>query len=99
MYYSVLNPKEVSFQREPGEPKIYKESTLYYKIKKIFLDAGYDVVRQVPEKDGHMTGAPYYIRDRKGRFCWIDNNYAIRSLTEPYNAGEEFTLMYCDLTK
>ena len=97
MNYNVVDTKAVSFERG-NSPKIYKESTLYYRIKNILKNAGYDVVRQVPAKDGHMTSAPYYIRERRGKWCLFDDAHQIRSLTEPFNAGETITLTFNDLS-
>lgn len=77
--------------------KYYKESTLYYHIKKELLKQGFDVVRQVPEKDGHMTSAPYYIRDRKGKYCWIDDSSAIRELQTELNEKQRVMLDYYSL--
>ena len=97
MTYNVMDIKKTWFKREKNEPKVYKESTLYHKIRRILKDAGFDVVRQVPAKDGHLTGAPYYIRDRKHRFCLFDECYAIRLLTDVFNDFERVELIYHDL--
>jgi len=94
MIYSIIDPENVWFKREPDEPKIYKESTLYYRILQIFKDAGYDVIRQIPAKDGHLTSAPYYIRDRKRRFCWFDEHHQIRKLNEDFNEGKTIRFVY-----
>jgi hypothetical protein len=79
--------------------KFSKESTLYYHIKLLLKQKGYDVIRTVPSKDGHMTSAPYYIRDRKGKFCWIDNTYAIADLAERFNTKRKIQLAFVNLEK
>lgn len=80
--------------REPGAPRIGRESTFYYHVKKALQAEGHPVVRQVPDKDGHMHGAPFYIRDRRGAYCWIDEQYAIRSASEDYNHGSAVYLTF-----
>ena len=96
MYYNVTDIKNTWFKREPGERKIYSESLLWYKIKQILNDAGFDVIKRNPQKDGHLTSAPYYIRDRKHRFCLFDGYYQIRSLIDVFNAFREIRLAYLD---
>ncbi len=96
MLYSVMDIKDTWFKREQGEKKIYSESLLFYRIKQILNDAGFDVVKKCPAKDGHLTSAPYYIRDRKGRFCLHDEYYQIRSLTDVFNSFEDIKLKYHD---
>lgn len=96
MLYDVMDIKNTWFKREPNEPKLYTESAIYYRIKQILNDAGFDVIKKNPQKDGHLTGAAYYIRDRKHRFCLFDDDYAIRFLTEPFNSFEEIRLQYQD---
>ena len=99
MTYDVMDIKHTWFKREQNEKKIYSESLLYYRIKQILNDAGYDVIKKCPAKDGHMISAPYYIRDRKHRFALLDDYYAIRFLTEPFNDGSEIRLTFNDLTE
>jgi len=96
MLYDVMDLKRNWFKRGPGEPKIYSESLLWYRIKQILLDAGFDVIKKCPEKDGHLTSAPYYIRDRKWRFCLHDELYQMRFIHEAFNSGEEICLTYCE---
>ncbi len=96
MTYSVVPIESTWFKREPGEKKIYSESLLWYRIKQILNDAGYDVIKKCPSRDGHLTSAPYYIRDRRWKFCLYDGYYQIRFLYEVFNADEEIHLTYCD---
>ena len=45
----------------------------------------FDLVKKVMSKDGHLVGGdgyPYYLRDRKHRFCIHDPHYALRDITE-----------------
>ncbi len=98
MTYNVMDIKQTWFKREPGEAKIYSESLLWYRIKQILKDAGYDVIKKCPEKDGHMISEPYYIRDRRWRFCLRDEDSYRRFLFVPFNEGEEIHLHYEELT-
>lgn len=96
MYYDVTDIKNTWFKRDPEEKKVYSESLVYYKIKQILNDAGFDVVKVNPQKDGHLTSAPYIIRDRKHRFLLYDEAHQIRSLIEPFNSFEKICLRYQD---
>lgn len=71
--------------KEPGDTRIREESTFYYRVVNALRELGYDVVRQVPSKDGHLTGAPYYIRQRKRKWALFHNEYAIESAHEEFN--------------
>lgn len=68
------------------------ESSFYRAVRDALRADGEDVIRQVPAKDGHMHGAPYYIRDRRGRYCYLHDRYAIEDAAERYNNGEAVTL-------
>jgi len=75
--------------REPHDPKYYSESTLWYHIKRALLKQGYDVIKKNPGRDGHLTGAPYYLRTRKGAkgrsfYVWHEM-YALEALYAPFN--------------
>lgn len=84
----------VTFQRFPGSPPMPKESTLWYHVCRLLRYAGYGVVRQVPERDGHMTSAPYYIREQRGRWYLYDAIYAVRDMAAAFNSGEPITLSF-----
>ncbi len=97
MVYDVMFIKKTWFKREPTDPKIYSESLLYYKIKCILNDAGFDVVKKLMCKDDHLVAdTQYYIRDRRGRFSLHDTEYAIRSLVDVFNSFEAVELTYSD---
>ncbi|HUV84125.1 MAG TPA: hypothetical protein VMV86_00355 [Methanosarcinales archaeon] len=72
-----------------NSPKYYSESLLYAHIRNNINDSGlFNVIKKCPAKDGHLTSAPYYIRERKGKWCLFDYMYAIRMLYEDFNAGK-----------
>ena len=77
-----------------NDKKIYNESILYFKIKEKLNKKGFDLIKKLIHKDGHMMGGPgvYYLRDRNWNFCFIDNEYQIRSLQENYNNNEDTIL-------
>lgn len=51
-------------------------------------------IKTCPGKDGHLTGAPYYLTNKpRSRFVY-DPSYAIRCPAEDYNAGREVRLSY-----
>lgn len=78
--------------REASDKRIPKESTFYYYVVQQLRNQGYDVVRQVPSKDGHLTGAPFYIRERKGEWALFHNEYAIVSAHEEFNKRRSIRL-------
>lgn len=49
-------------------------------------------IRACPGKDGHLTGAPYYLTRRDRSECIHDPYYAVRSAGESFNNGESVTL-------
>lgn len=87
--------------REESDPKLYSESTLLYHAAKKLKEMGYDVVKQLMWKDGHMYGDDHihYIKTRykhkadPDAFFAYDGDYALRSLYEPYNQRNKVTLI------
>lgn len=81
--------------RETGDKKIYSESLLLYKVKNELIKQGYDVIKKLVQKDGHLYGDKYlhYIRTRNWKakdFMMIyDNEYALRFSYEDYNKEGE----------
>ena len=77
-----------------NDKKIYNESILYFKIKEKLNKRGFNLIKKLIHKDGHMMGGPrnYYLRDRKWNFCFIDYDYQIRALHENYNNNEDTIL-------
>ena len=72
------------------------ESAWWYALKNLLNSHGYDLIKKVMSKDGHMVGGdtyPYYLRDRKGAYCFMDCDYALRAVNKP----ESVTLQRCSL--
>ena len=86
-----LGKNKVTVIREKSDPKIYKESTFYYKVKLELIRLGFDVIRKDPQKETHfchLTSMSYYIRGRKindDTPMIFDNDYMIRSPCEDFN--------------
>jgi hypothetical protein len=88
--------------REKDDPKYYGlggESNIWYAIKVNLQKQGFDVIKKLMWKDGHLYGDDhtYYIRSRNlGKkfsnthewFQIYDNDYAIRAMTRDFNEGE-----------
>lgn len=94
----VLREYECVITREKGDPKIYNgvwgDSRLLYLVKKELIKQGYDVVKKLMYKDGHLVSSDvYYIRERKGKFAIWDDQYAIRFTYEPYNKDGRVVLV------
>jgi hypothetical protein len=62
------------------------ESAWWYRLKQELNAQGHDLVKRIMSRDGHMVGDdhdPYYLRDRKGSYCFYDPNYALRLIHKP----------------
>ena len=89
---------QMTVQAPTTARKFPTESAFWYALKKV-LEAGprdpegksFDLVKKIMSKDGHLVGGdtyPYYLRDRKWRYCIHDPNYAVRDLVEElYRTG------------
>ena len=79
--------------REPGDPKIYTDSALMYRIKLTLQAQGHDVIKKLMWKDGCLVSdTQHYVRSRKCRagatsFCIWDGAYALRFAYQAYNKG------------
>lgn len=58
--------------------KIASESGLYYEVKREMNHCGYDCIKKQPNRDGHMTSAPFYIRARDKSWCILDEMHQMR---------------------
>lgn len=86
--------------REAGDKKFYNESVFMHHVKLALIKQGYDVIKKLMYKDGHMVDDhDYYIRDRKGRFGIYDTESAVRPMYEPFNERGEVVLAVSDLRK
>jgi hypothetical protein len=65
--------------------RINSESTLFYEIKKELKRQGYDCIKKRPDRDGHMTSAPFYIRARDKSWCILDQRHEIRNPADEIN--------------
>ena len=75
--------------REEREFKVYKDSTLMYKIaKELQTRYGLDVIRKDAGKDGNLTSeGNYYVTDRKRRFAWHFASYQIMNAYSEFNTS------------
>jgi len=74
--------------REPGDKKIYNESQLLHHVKLELIKQGYDVIKKLMWKDGHMVSDTcHYIRSMNGNIIIWDSQYAIRNAATDYNEG------------
>ena len=76
----------------PDDPKYYSESRLWYRIKQALIARGHDVIKTCPAKDGNLTDAPYYIRERGSAWALYDNEYMIHDMAEAFNRNGGITL-------
>jgi hypothetical protein len=87
MIITLLPSGNIRCTRFNGSERYYTESAFYYAVRKKLNGLGLDVIKRRPDKDGHLTSAEYYIRDRKGRFAWFDTQYMIRSNNNRFEDG------------
>lgn len=86
-----LNQNDCVIQLGPKE-RIKHESDFYYTLRDALRSLGHDVVKKIPEQDGHMTHAPWYIRSRDYQWCVLDRDYAIRCPAKALNFRRELVL-------
>ena len=68
------------------ETRFPTETAWWYALKNTLNAQGHDLIKKVMSKDGHLVGGdtyPYYLRDRKYRYCFYDPDYALRQVHEP----------------
>ncbi len=77
-------------------PKIYKETAFWQDVRRSLMKQGYDVIKKLMWKDGHMVDdTQYYVRSRKytpDSFMLSQTDYAIRAVYDEYNKEGEVTL-------
>lgn len=76
----------------PVNRKFKNESALWYAIKRELManhkapdGKPFDLVKKIMCKDGLLVGGnegPYYLRDRKHRFCIHDPKYMLRDIAQ-----------------
>lgn len=76
----------------PGNRKFKNESALWYAIKQELMahhkapdGKPFELVKKIMSKDGLLVGGdegPYYLRDKKHRFCIYDRRYALRDIAQ-----------------
>jgi hypothetical protein len=88
---------------EKGDRKFYKsgwgnpESAFLYKVKNELIKQGYDVIKKLMCKDGHLVDdKQQYIRSRrriKNEIMIYNSNYAIHDAGEEFNKNGEYELL------
>jgi hypothetical protein len=84
MMYSCDGKSILKVIYEPGDKLPYTESGFWFMLKHAMKRQGHDMVKKAPAKDGHLTSAPYYLRDRKGRYAIHDGQYMLRDLAADF---------------
>jgi hypothetical protein len=80
--------------REATDKKLYTESALLHAVKKELNEQGYDLIKKLMWKDGHLVSdTQHYLRTRKKGAGKADvyiyhGSNAICEASEPYNQGE-----------
>ena len=76
--------------RRSDSRKIYSESAFWHAVKRELQKQGYDVIKKLMWKDGHLVDDnQYYVRTRKVNkpesFMVYQTDFAIRFAYEDYN--------------
>jgi len=81
----------VYLQREPGDPKLYKESTVTFHLRNLLreLDGSGDWRRFYPNRCGLTDCRQGVCNSRTGEAYW-HALYVVELAHEAYNAGEVF---------
>lgn len=96
MHVSILG-STVIVSKTHDKERFKNESAFWFALKLwLNINEKRDLVKRVMSKDGHMVGGdgyPYYLRDRKWRYCVMDNYYAIRDLAKEFNSAGTVRLL------
>ena len=84
-------------RKEITDPKFGKsakgESWFFYRLCKALKAQGYDCIKNLAWKDGHLVdNFQYYIRDRKDRWMVWDESHNIRMAGAVFDEAGEITL-------
>jgi len=94
-----LTGGNVDIYRDNG-PKIYSDSVFWYAVKRELRKQGYDVIKKLMWKDGHLKDDnEYYVRSRKylpDSFMISQTDYAIRSAYDDYNQDGKMSALAID---
>jgi hypothetical protein len=82
----------VIISRSRAGERYANESALFYALKLALQKKGKDCIKKRPDKDGHLTSAPYYIRARDRSWCIHDPGYQIRDAAQRFNRDGELYL-------
>jgi hypothetical protein len=90
--------------KQKGDPRFSRsnwadaESTFLYHVKQELIKQGYDCIKKLMRKDGHMVDdTQQYIIDRKGDWCIRNNFYAVYDAGERFNQDGVIELLYEEL--
>jgi len=93
----------ITIIREEGDKKVYNDSTLMRHIARKLNEMGYNVVKKLMWRDGHMVDDNLtYIKTKRTdeqSFFIYDGAYNIRSAYKDYNEGELILNMCFDYAK
>lgn len=69
------------------------ESQLLYHVQQRLKAQGYEVVKKLMWKDGHLVSqTQHYLRETSGAWAIFDSLYAIFNSAEDYNASGSLSL-------
>lgn len=89
-----IKGNRICFSRGTHESRVKNESHLLYRLKIELGLEGYDFIKKLAWKDGHMlSNTQHYLRARdkketRGIFCIWDGEYALRDSSIAFNKGE-----------
>jgi hypothetical protein len=92
----------IKLMREYSEPYVRNESDLFLRLRNVLIRLGYDVIKKLMWKDGHLVDEyEHYVRsrhvNRPDAFAIYDSDYVIRSSAQEYNREGEIDLTIVSL--
>lgn len=91
----IVNQTNVVVEATAEKERYRTESAFFYALKIVLQAQGYDVIKRLMSRDGHLMGEEkytHYIRDRKWKFAVIDGNWAVRAVEKEFNDSRSVNL-------
>ncbi len=95
----------IECHQEQSDPRMKNESHFFYHLKLALNKQGYDLIKKLMWKDGHMTDdLRYYLRQKKIKknepcAMVIDDAYYFRNTAKAFNDGNYVNLNTVDFPK
>lgn len=83
--------------KEKEDPRFYNEGRFLYSVQQELKEQGYDVVKKLMHKDGHLVSeSQHYLRQRDWEWMIWNPYYSVYGAHEKFNEFEEVELEYLE---